>query len=232
MALRTMLLILLVGFNSVSTAQDSDESDSSVDYEELAKYLDLLGPSCLRLTGSNNTYEQLVINSVYVPLYLSSKLDVADFQRDLKTLDESNREKFFPKYCHQLHKSLSVLEPVTTGLRKSLDPEEVELLDILIDKLPEAINLACKDNGQIFFMDDSSKCLDKFAGYVKKCAAKVSKTTEAVDLSNYGPKQCNELAEVRECFEQKTAGCKGPRLTDIFDLFYRPILKATPCKSH
>lgn len=40
----------------VSTAQDSDESDSSVDYEELAKYLDVLEPSCLRLTGSNKTY--------------------------------------------------------------------------------------------------------------------------------------------------------------------------------
>lgn len=140
----------------VSTAQDSDESDSSVDYEELAKYLDLLEPSCLRLTGSNKTYEQLVINSVYVPLYLSSKLDVADFQRDLKTLDESNRAKFFPKYCRQLHRSLSVLEPVTTELRKCLDPEEVELLDLLIDMLPEAINLACKDNGQIFFSECSS----------------------------------------------------------------------------
>uniref|UniRef100_A0A8D8BAM9 (northern house mosquito) hypothetical protein n=1 Tax=Culex pipiens TaxID=7175 RepID=A0A8D8BAM9_CULPI len=218
----------------VSTARviENTESKSSEESGELTEFLGEVESSCRKMTGSNETYEMMVLHAALVPLCIISKLDIESFSTDLDNLDETNRTEFFPKYCPQLHDSLSCLEPVTAELRKCLDPEEVEVLDVIVNMLPEGLNLACKDNGQIFFMDDSSKCLDKFAGYVKKCAAKVSKTTEAVDLSNYGPKQCNELAEVRECFEQKTAGCKGPRLTDIFDLFYRPILKATPCKSH
>lgn len=82
-------------------------------------------------------------------------------------------------------------------------------------------------------MDDSdfNECSDKFVGYVEKCADKISNTTDAMNLSSYGPKQCDELSQVRECFEQQMVECKAPKLIEIFDLFYRPMVKASPCKN-
>lgn len=236
MAFRKMLLVALVGgLISVSTARviDNNESKSSEESGELAEFLGEVESSCRKLTGSNETYEMMVLNAALVPLCVISKLDIESFSTDLDNLDETNRTEFFPKYCPQLHDSLSCLQPVTAELRKCLDPEEVEVLDVIVNMLPEGLNLACKDNGQIFFMDDSdfNECSDKFVGYVEKCADKISNTTDAMNLSSYGPKQCDELSQVRECFEQQMVECKAPKLIEIFDLFYRPMVKASPCKN-
>ncbi|EDS34181.1 conserved hypothetical protein [Culex quinquefasciatus] len=232
MALRNLLLILMIGFISATTTRNIENS-STEDYDELSAFLDKVEPSCWRQTGSNKTYEKLLVKSIFAPFCITSKLDVRSLSSDLKTLDESTRAKFFAKYCPQMHNCLSCLEPVTAELRKCLAPNEVDVLGIMIDRLPEGINLACKDNGQIFFTDDSSlnECSDKYLNYAKKCTEKISNFDEAIGLSNYGSKQCEELVQVRECFEQKMVECKAPRLMDIFDLFYRPIMKATPCKN-
>ncbi|KAL1392858.1 hypothetical protein pipiens_011826 [Culex pipiens pipiens] len=226
-----MLLILLIGFTSATTARNTN--NSSEDHDDLSAFLDKVEPSCWRQTGSNKTYEKLLVKSIFAPLCITSKLDVRSLSSDLKTLNESTRTKFFAKYCPQMHNCLSCLEPVTAELRKCFAPNEVEVLDIMIDRLSEGINLACMDNRQIFFTDDYNlnECSDKYFNYAKKCTEKISNFDEAIDLSNYGSKQCRELVQVRECFEQKMVECKTPRLMDIFDLFYRPIMKATPCKN-
>lgn len=230
-----MLFILLVGLISTSTARviDNNGDSSSEESGEMAELLSEVESSCRKMTGSNETYEKLVASSYMIPICVMSKLDLESFSNDLDNLDESTRAEFFPKYCPQLHDSLSCLEPATAEIRKCLDPEEIEVLDIIVNILPEGLNLACKDNGQIFFMDDVNfdECGNKFVNHVEKCADKISNATEAMDLSNYGQKQCDELAQVRECFEQQLVECKAPRLMDIFDLFYRPMVKASPCKN-
>lgn len=74
------------------------------------------------------------------------------------------------------------------------------------------------------------KCLDKFDDYAIECASKMSNTTEAMYLSKFGETQCGELRDFRGCLSDKLDSCKAKGVLDLVDLFYRPVVKASPCK--
>lgn len=246
MANKWMLLFLLVGLISASTArvigdQENKENTENTENKEgededdndIAEFIKGVEVQCLNKTGSNHTFEMIALNAAMLPLCVMSNLDLEAFPADLENLNETTRHQFFPTYCPQVRETLSCLDPITTELRKCLDPEEIEVMEIVIQMIPEGLDLVCKNDGQIFFMEGTNfeECIDKFPQYVDKCADKMSNATDVMDLSNYGPQECDELHQVRDCFSEQLVDCKATQLMDIFDLFYRPMVKASPCKN-
>ncbi|XP_058818470.1 27 kDa hemolymph protein-like [Topomyia yanbarensis] len=211
------------------TEKDNSSSEESGETNEA---LNEIRAACQKNTGSNETFDQILSDIGLVPLCAVEKLDVDGFTTDLDSLSNATRKQFFAKYCPQLEDSISCLNPALNKFRSCLEQEDTEIIDILFNLLPEAVRFICRNDGEIFFMNDRNfyQCFDKAGDYASECIDKISNSTEAMDLSHYGAKQCGELADVRECFQSKLDECQAPRLIDVFDLFYRPLMKSSPCK--
>ncbi|XP_065083983.1 uncharacterized protein LOC135706310 [Ochlerotatus camptorhynchus] len=231
MSVKLVLVALAVAVSSSPTAAlpvgDSSDSD-----EDLIP-INTLERQCLLRTGSTETFEQLMSGFSFVPICFAGHLDLDGLSDDLEVLNDTNRVQFFDKYCPQVNESLQCVNPMLELLRKCWDGEELAFLDIMINLLPEALNLICKGHGEIFFRLDGpeyEKCLDKFDDYAIECAGKMSNTTEAMYLSKFGEIQCGELRDFRGCISDKLDSCKAQGVIDLVDLFYRPVVKASPCK--
>ncbi|XP_062552756.1 uncharacterized protein LOC134217924 [Armigeres subalbatus] len=232
MSMRLVLITLAVLVCAAAVGGSPLPFDSSSQSQESGEFIESLERQCLLRTGSADTFEQLVVGFAFVPICIAGHLDFDGLNSDLGGLDETNRVQFFDTYCPQVNQSLQCINPVLGQLRKCFEGEELGVLDILINMLPEAVNLICKDHGEIFFRlegPEYEKCMQNFEGYAVECSGKISNATEALDLSKFGEEHCRELSDFRTCIADKLEICKAPGIIDLFDLFYKPVVKSTSC---
>lgn len=168
-----------------------------------------------------------------LPVCVLMNLEVKDFAEEIERLNSITRHYFFPKYCPQLRSTLQCIEPPLRELRKCGDEEDVFILRAVSHALPEIIDLICDKNGEILFVENTNynTCIDGLTDYFTQCNGTVSSATYAMDSSNYGPAQCDEVVDFRKCLENKLNLCNGPRLMDVFDVLYRAIVSASPCSN-
>lgn len=223
------VLVCVAAVGGYPLAVDSSQS------QETTELLESLHKQCFQSTGSTETYEELVVGFAFLPICFADHLDLDGIAGDLGELDKTNRVQFFDTYCPQVNQSLQCIQPVMVQLRKCFAGEELEVMDILINMVPEAVNLICKDHGEIFFRLDApeyEKCMPNFETYALECSAKISNETEALDLSKFGEEQCHELKDFRACIADKLEICKAPGIIDLFDLFYKPVVKGISCEKY
>lgn len=127
--------------------------DSSASDEELTP-INILERQCLQRTGSTETFELLMAGFSFVPICFAAHLDLEGLIDDLEVLNGTNRVEFFDTYCPQANESLQCVNPMLELFRKCWDGEELAFLDIMINLLPEALDLICKDHGEIFFSNN------------------------------------------------------------------------------
>ncbi|KXJ73106.1 hypothetical protein RP20_CCG016523 [Aedes albopictus] len=212
----------------------ADESqDESSPMEDIQLFLGQLQPICYNRTGSNNTYKAIASHFYALPICVLMNLDLKDFVEDAERLNSVTRHYFFPKYCPQLRSTLQCIEPLLREMRKCGDDDDVFVLRAVSHALPEIIDLICDKNGDILFVEntDYNTCLNGMTDYFTQCNATFSNATYAMDSSNYGPEQCEELVNFRKCLENKMNLCNGPRLMDVFDVLYRAMVSASPCSN-
>lgn len=227
LALSTLAVVICaaaVGGSPITV--DSSES------QEIAEFIDSLEKQCLQRTGSTETFEQLVAGFAFAPICFAGHLDLEGLSSDFGQLDQTNRVQFFDTYCPHMNASLQCLNPVLGHLRKCFDNDDLAVLDIVINVLPEAVNLICKDHGEIFFKmvePDYNKCIQNLESYGLECSGKISNTTDSLEMSKLGEEHCRELSDFRGCIADKLDICKASGILDLFDLFYKPLMKGTPC---
>lgn len=223
--------------------------------EDIQFFLGQLQPICYNRTGSNDTYKAIASHFYALPICVLMNLDLKDFVEDAERLNSVTRHYFFPKYCPQLRSTLQCIEPLLREMRKCGDEDDVFVLRAVSHALPEIIDLICDKNGDILFgkfrvqcnihynaiqilhfgnpveNTDYNTCLNGITDYFTQCNATFSNATYAMDSSNYGPEQCEELVNFRKCLENKMNLCNGPRLMDVFDVLYRAMVSASPCSN-
>lgn len=157
------------------------------------------------------------------------------------------------RYCSQIRSALVCLDPPKEEFRKCLDANDAVILDGVVNAMPEAIDLICRNNGEILyskFADETTPiyldwlyptplpednanyhvCMSKYSSYAAECAGMVSNETDFMEISKFGPSQCDELTNVRNCMGGKFDECNGPQVMEVFDIFWRALIKGTPCK--
>ncbi|XP_065084839.1 27 kDa hemolymph protein-like [Ochlerotatus camptorhynchus] len=217
-----------VGNNQLqgSSSEVSSETKESMHRIELA---------CYEKTGSSQTFEAIGASFAFVPVCFFMKIDGVDFMNDLDRLNTnaSTRHEFFPKYCPQIRNVLPCLDPPMNELSKCLDDDDTLILHGTYNAMPEALDLICENDGEILFQEGASLevCMKNYYNYSEECGDLVSNSTNIMAVSKYGEAQCGELSQVRDCMQSKFNECNGPRLMDVFDVFWSAVLKNSPCRN-
>uniref|UniRef100_A0A8D8BSK7 27 kDa hemolymph glycoprotein n=1 Tax=Culex pipiens TaxID=7175 RepID=A0A8D8BSK7_CULPI len=136
------------------------------------------------------------------------------------------------RYCPQVKNSMRCITQVTDMVRKCVEPERIALYDTFVSTIPQAVDLICKNDGELIFVDGPNfkECSKKLPRYLDDCSSNIASFADTMDLAAYGEYQCTELDKVRQCYKKELADCRVPRMIELFDLFYRPVVKASPCK--
>lgn len=233
MSARLILVTLAVAIYGASSVDGLPSSiDSSSSEETTMELIGSLERQCLERTGSPETFEKLVAGFTFAPMCFAGHLDLDGLISGFDGLDDSNRVQYFDTYCPQLNQSLQCVNPLFDLLRKCWDGEELAVWDTMFNIVPEALNLICKDHGEIFFRLDSpeyEKCVASFEDYAVECSGKISNSTETMYLSRLNKEQCYELREFRNCVAEKLNICKASAIIELTDVFYRPLIKASSC---
>lgn len=236
MSARLVLVVTLaVAVCAASSASGSPFSLDGSASDETMEVVESLERQCLQQTGSSETFEKLAAGFSFAPMCFAGHLNLDGLISGIWVLEEPNRVEFFDTYCPQLNQSLQCVYPLFDLLRKCWAGEELAILDIVINMVPEALNLICKDHGEIFFRLDGpeyNKCFEKFEAYTEECSGKISNSTEALYLSKLDPEQCRELEDFHGCVEDKLEICKAPGIIDLVDVFYKPLMKASSCTKY
>lgn len=208
-------------------------TSSSEELSDFKEYITQIQTMCYEKTNSTETFQNLLVSMYGVPLCLQATVDLPSLMNDVSDLDASTRHELFPKYCSQIRSALVCLDPPKEEFRKCLDPNDAVILDSVVNAMPEAIDLLCKNDGEILFKDDANYnvCMDKYSNYATECATLVSNETDLMEVSKFGRPQCNELFNVRNCMEGKFNECNGPQVMQVFDVFWRAFIRNTPCKN-
>lgn len=169
-----------------------------------------------------------------VPFCVLSKMDLFGFTEDLEHLNASTRHEFFPKYCPQIKRAIPCLDTPVQQLSQCLDADNALIVLATYNAAPQALDLVCENDGELLFLNDASydECIRNYSNYSEECANLVSNQTEQMEVAKYGEAQCEELAKVRECMQRNFDECNGPRIMDVFDVFYRAVIDHTPCRSN
>ncbi|XP_055608426.1 27 kDa hemolymph glycoprotein-like [Uranotaenia lowii] len=233
----SVYLICLFGLIAVCLSKvinDINSSNSSEeDSNEADEMLSGFRSKCQKKLGSNETFGNILTESELLPNCMLGLIDLMGLEREIENLtaEIETRKAFFRKYCPQVQKSMKCLEPVTKEVRKCMDRDDAELFDVVTRAIPEALNLICKNDGALLFSDDGfTECKDNIIIYLGECANLIQNTTAALDIATYDRKLCEDLAAARSCFSDKLDSCRGSSWMQIFDLFYGPVVKTSPCK--
>ncbi|XP_055608427.1 27 kDa hemolymph glycoprotein-like [Uranotaenia lowii] len=233
MSKTSIYLICLLGLVSCKFSSISASSSEPAGSLPGVDLLSELQSKCLNKTGSNETVGMVVGLIDMLPSCMNLQVDLDALRREFFSLtaDLAVRKPFFEKYCPQVTSALGCLHPVVHELRKCLDPEETEVINILVNNIPEGIKLVCKNDGEILVAESSIKCEENLMEYVNECFGLTSKITGELIISDYYKKECDDPSATRSCLATKLNECGGSSWMDVIDLFFKPIVKASPCKN-
>lgn len=236
----TTVICVVVSFIAVSTAKSlpgeenriDTSTSSSEESTDLKEYFVQIQTMCYEKTNSSEAFDALLASMYGVPDCIQGMVDLPSFMQDFGDLSASTRNEMFPKYCSQIRSALVCLDPPKEEFRKCLDANDAVILDGVVNAMPEAIDLICRNNGEILYKDNANYhvCMSKYSSYAAECAGMVSNETDFMEISKFGPSQCDELTNVRNCMGGKFDECNGPQVMEVFDIFWRALIKGTPCK--
>ncbi|KXJ73107.1 hypothetical protein RP20_CCG016524 [Aedes albopictus] len=128
-------------------------TSSSEELSDFKEYITQIQTMCYEKTNSTETFQNLLVSMYGVPLCIQATVDLPTLMNDVSDLDASTRHELFPKYCSQIRSALVCLDPPKEEFRKCLDPNDAVILDSVVNAMPEAIDLLCKNEGEILFSE-------------------------------------------------------------------------------
>lgn len=74
-------------------------------------------------------------------------------------------------------------------------------------------------------------CIQNISNYTEECAVLISSSTKNMAVSKYSVAQCEEFINAQNCMQTRFKECNGPRLINVMDVYYRALMKDTPCSN-
>lgn len=226
------LRVALIILGSIILISNAAPQSATLDWGSLlGKWSNQVQEACRNQTGSEQSWEKLVSIAAEIPSCVMRKFNYTSYLVDALNLNADTRIDFFDKYCPQLNDTITCFTPVFNEFRKCYSESQQVALNIVFQQLVPTVNLFCKDHGDIFFENNEKipPCPTLQAS-VEACMSNISQDTDAVDMSNYGSKECGEIVELYDCFKDAFVECRMPRFMEFIDLYLIPTVQASPCK--
>lgn len=208
-----------------SSSQESSEED----------VMQEIGEMCRNNSGSDEAFRKLSEAMQKSMMCAMSAIDVDNLVSDIDTLSKDTRSTFFPRYCPQLRTASSCLKDVVGAAKPCLEDDDFVIVDALSGIIPDAIELICKNDGDILFKMDDPKykeCIDKLGDTMMECITPFAAETDNWDISHLTQDQCGTLFGFRQCVQRKLNVCKAPDLISVYDLFHNTLFRMTPCRNY
>ncbi|EAA10882.2 AGAP006275-PA [Anopheles gambiae str. PEST] len=232
----TLLVILAlttVAFASPRFARDADSSsEESAETGEIMKELQEL---CRNNSGSDAAFVTLMESAQTTFTCFVGAIDLDAFMSDLYTLSNETRSTFFPRYCPQLRTAYKCTDQLLNDFRPCLEEDDFTIVQALSGIIPDAVDLMCKNEGEILFKLEEPKyadCVAKIGDNFNECINTFLNGTDDWDISHLNQDQCNTLTGFRQCVESKLSICKAPELISVYDLFHNTLFRMTPCRNY
>ncbi|XP_055533936.1 uncharacterized protein LOC129723623 isoform X2 [Wyeomyia smithii] len=232
------VLILLIGLCCHSQPIESDSDERSPEESEAIERLRTkFENACIRNSGSEVTYAEVMEAVALMPRCLSGKINIEAILQGWMSLNNDTREGFFSEYCPVVRSSVvECLQPIESIALQCLESgdQRVESPDFPVYFLPQVLDLICENHGAILFANDSgnpSGCFQNYYTYIKSCMKNFVSDTNAKLRKNYTELECRVLKTSRECVADKLGACGNRDLIKIFDIPYQALVRETACKN-
>ncbi|XP_049546573.1 27 kDa glycoprotein-like [Anopheles darlingi] len=192
-----------------------------------------LGEQCRNNTGSDDAFMALMQSFENVSRCVL-KFDVESFKTDFEQLTNATRTAFFTKYCSEARPLISCLDGVLVSSRPCLMESGFKIIKVFFESIPEALDLMCKNDGEIIFrMKDETrkKCFAQKGDQLQACVNTFTNSTIWNDDWNIEltPEKCSTLASYRECLKDQMDACDLSDIISLYDVSMNAMLRLTPC---
>ncbi|XP_035906037.1 27 kDa hemolymph protein-like [Anopheles stephensi] len=234
----TVLLVGVVALCAVSIASPLGKvaDSSSEESAETGEMMRELSEMCRNNSGSDAAFLNLMDSFQNTMVCTISAIELDSFMADAENLSNETRTTFFPRYCPQLRTAYSCIDKLVADFRPCLEADDYVIVKALAGILPDAVELMCKNDGEILFKFDEpkySECFEKISDSFDECLNFLNGTdTDDWDISHLTRDQCGELTGFRACVKSKMDICKAPDLIDVYDLFHNTLFRMTPCRNY
>uniref|UniRef100_A0A2M4BXN6 Putative secreted protein n=1 Tax=Anopheles marajoara TaxID=58244 RepID=A0A2M4BXN6_9DIPT len=209
----------------------SSESSDSNEYEVVG-ILGEIRKQCKSNTGSNAAFS-VVMESVEQAMECVSHFDAENFVIDFDELTNATRGAFFAKYCPKVRSLVSCHDGMLVAVRPCLKKGTFNIVQALFDSIPEALDLACENDGEIVFkLKDQQRleCMGQKESQMKVCANALTNNLNGEwEDSKLTQEQCSMLTNFRQCLKDQLDLCDLSDFISIYDIPMNAMLSLTPC---
>ncbi|XP_050097045.1 27 kDa glycoprotein-like [Anopheles aquasalis] len=236
--IKLSVTLLFIGLSLLAVCNGSPLSGKSSNSNELNGMANILGEireQCIKNTGSDEAFDGFMISSQLAMMCVGN-IDIENFLIDIFQLTNATRGTFFPKYCQEMRSIVSCLNEMLPGMQPCLKESSFQIADAFIESLPEALDLACKNDGEVIMKledKDRKECIKPNADQFWECGDMLTNGIDnAFDLFKLNLDHCSELTSYRECINEQLEPCDLLDIVNIFDIPINAILPLTPCANH
>ncbi|XP_053687172.1 uncharacterized protein LOC128736709 [Sabethes cyaneus] len=202
---------------------------------EATEFMQEIENECRNATGSDKAFHELMhVLHQETPRCFTGHVNMSFLQTSVDNLSKLEQSRILEQICGQIEQSLTCIDPVVEKVKPCFtDPDDMEILQKIVDTVPEALKLVCNDSGAMLLKlrePLSRSCAIELAPAVDECMDLVSNKTMEMDLKKYTITECNEIYKMRDCINNHIRDCGAMSYLELFSLFYRNLLSLTPCK--
>uniref|UniRef100_A0A182QR50 Secreted protein n=1 Tax=Anopheles farauti TaxID=69004 RepID=A0A182QR50_9DIPT len=215
---------------SVGTSVSSEENSAEI--EGMLKEVEEM---CRNNSGSDAAYVKVLGTFEQTMTCAVSSIDFDRLIVDADALNNETRKTFFPRYCPQLRTAYSCFDKLVNDFRPCLEEDDFTIVRALVGILPDALELLCKNDGELLFKFDEPKyaeCFEKLGDNFDQCTQAFLNGTDDWDISHMTEGQCNTMTGFRQCVQNQMSICKAPDLISVYDLFHNALFRMTPCRNY
>ncbi|XP_049299365.1 27 kDa hemolymph protein-like isoform X2 [Anopheles funestus] len=237
MKIRTNILLLgVVALCAVTIASPLGKAadSSSEESGEAGEFVKELQELCRNNSGSDAAFLELMESFQSTMMCTVAAIDLEGLMSEVDALSNETRTTFFPRYCPQLRTAYNCIDKLVNDFRPCLEEDDFTIVKALAGILPDAVELMCKNDGEILFKFDEPKyteCFEKVSDSFDECLTFLNGTDDW-DISSMTRDQCSQLSGFRQCLQDKMNICKAPDLINVYDLFHNTLFRMTPCRNY
>uniref|UniRef100_A0A2M4BX87 Putative secreted protein n=1 Tax=Anopheles marajoara TaxID=58244 RepID=A0A2M4BX87_9DIPT len=228
----TLLLIgvslLVVCDGAVVFREGSDSNES----EEVNNILGEIREQCIKNTGSDAAFPEFMV-SYQMAMKCIADFDTEKFKIDYGLLTNATRGAFFSKYCPKGRTLVSCLSGSLMGMKPCAKVAAYKMADVLLHSIPEALELACHNDGEIVFKlkdERRQECRVQKADEISTCFNMLGNTPKRVfDVTELTQEQCSALTTVRQCMKDILESCDLAEIVNVYEIPIKAVLPLTPC---
>lgn len=229
-------VVALLGVTVASPTRRESVFDSSLEEsEETREMMQEIRDMCRNNSGTDEAFTTLMETAQTTMMCVMSAVNVEGLMTDADLLTRENRKTFFGRYCPQLRTAYTCVNGLMNAAKPCLEEEDFTIVKALVGIYPDAVELVCKNDGELLFKLDDPKyaeCVEKISNDVMECFVPFANETDNWDISHLTKDQCSSITDLRQCIKGKMDVCKVPDLIGVYDLFHNTLFRMTPCLNY